>query len=72
MKSLQGNWRDEYLFIIEESYKFNNIYQERIIVCDLQTESQLKVLELLNNEGLLDAADQEWKLVKRKVRTIPI
>lgn len=66
MKSLQGNWRDEHLFIISESYKFYNIYQERIAACDAQIETQLKTLELLQNDGIIDTTAHEWKSSQKK------
>lgn len=71
LKSLQGNWRDEHLFIISESYKFYNIYQERIAACDAQIESQLKTLELLQNDGIIDTTAHEWKSSKKKGKNQP-
>jgi hypothetical protein len=71
MKSFQGKWRDEHFFIIEKGYKFYNVYQERVVACDLQIERQLNVLQLLNNEGLLDTGNQEWKSIKKKSKNHP-
>ncbi|PWV45794.1 transposase [Chitinophaga sp. S165] len=71
IKSLQGNWREEHLFIISESYEFYNIYQERISSCDKQIEKQLKVLELLHNYGVIDTEEPEWKSHKKKCKNHP-
>lgn len=44
VKSLQGNWSDEHLFIIKESYKIYNFYQDCITECDAQIKKQLEAL----------------------------
>ena len=50
-KSLEGNWREEHLFTLKESYEFYKMYQERIAVCDAQIEKQLQQYEASQNEG---------------------
>ena len=41
-KSLQGNWREEHLFTLRESYSFYQLYKEHICECDKQIEKQLQ------------------------------
>jgi hypothetical protein len=50
-KSLEGNWREEHLFTLKESYEFYKVYRERIAVCDVQIEKQLQQYEASRNEG---------------------
>jgi len=47
--SLQGNWREEHLFTLAQSYQFYQFYQERIASCDLQIERQLQQLNSFDN-----------------------
>lgn len=42
VKSLQGNWRSEQLFILTECYHCYKYYRERIAICDTQIENQLQ------------------------------
>lgn len=71
VKSLEGNWRQEHLFTLAESYKCYQFYQERIGQCDKQIEQQLQQYEASQNEGLLHAPaiptrDEERQLAKKK------
>ncbi len=47
--SLQGNWREEHLFTLAESYYCYQFYQQRIASCDLQIEHQLQQFEINYN-----------------------
>jgi transposase len=42
LKSLQGTWRSEQLFLLKECYHSFCYYKERIAVCDQEIEKQLK------------------------------
>ncbi len=42
VKSLQGNWRSEQLFILEDCYRSYQYYKERIACCDAAIELQLQ------------------------------
>jgi transposase len=42
LKSLQGTWRSEQLFLLKECYHSFCYYKERIVVCDQEIERQLK------------------------------
>jgi len=53
-KSLEGNWREEHLFTLKESYEFYKTYQQRIAVFDMQIEKQLQQYEAMRNEGVIE------------------
>lgn len=42
IKSLEGNYREEYLFGIQQAYDMWKIYQQKIAECDKKTEKHLK------------------------------
>jgi transposase len=52
-KSLEGNWREEHLFTLKESYELYKIYQDRIKEFDKQIEKQLQCYEAKCNEGVI-------------------
>jgi transposase len=41
LKSLEGNWRDEHLFLLEQCYISFKFYRERILICDREIERVL-------------------------------
>ena len=43
-KSLEGNWREELLFVLRQHVEFYRIYQKKITDCDLQLRKHLKSL----------------------------
>jgi len=43
-KSLEGNWREELLFVLRQHVELYRIYQEKIVDCDLQLRKHLKSL----------------------------
>ncbi len=43
-KSLEGNWREELLFVLRQQIEFYQVYQEKITDCDLQLRRQLASL----------------------------
>ncbi len=53
-KSLEGNWREEHLFTLKESYEFYKMYQSRIGEFDKQIENQLLRFEAKCNEGVIE------------------
>jgi transposase len=50
-KSLEGNWREEHLFTLKESYEIYKMYCEHIARSDVQIEKQLQQYEASRNEG---------------------
>src|SRR5579871_2816805 len=43
-KSLQGNWREELLFVLKQEVEMYRMYQERITACDEKLQEQLRTL----------------------------
>jgi transposase len=43
-KSLEGNWREELLFVLQQEVEMYRMYQERIAACDQKLQGQLRVL----------------------------
>ncbi len=41
-KSLQGNWRDELLFVLQQEVAMYRMYQERMAACDQKLQGQLQ------------------------------
>ena len=44
-KSLQGNWRDELLFVLKQEVEMYRMYQERMRACDLRLQGHLKSMQ---------------------------
>jgi len=44
VKSLEGNWREELLFVLRQHVELYRIYQEKITDCDLQLRKHLESL----------------------------
>ncbi|WP_121357296.1 IS110 family RNA-guided transposase [Flavisolibacter nicotianae] len=45
IKSLQGTWRSEQLFLLKECYQCYCYYKERITICDQEIERQLQTYQ---------------------------
>ena len=61
IKSLEGNWRDEQLFLLEQCYIGFRFYKEQITVCDAEIE---RTLAQFQTEVFPEAAIE--KVVKKK------
>src|SRR4030095_1446332 len=57
-KSLEGNWRNEHLFTLKESYEFYKIYRQHIVACDKQIEKQLQQYKACRSEGEIHSAEK--------------
>ena len=75
-KSLEGYWREDYLFALKQSYEMYNIYQQQIGQSDKEIEKQLQQYEAKCNEGVIedkkintDKADADKKEVND---TVPV
>lgn len=73
IKSLQGNWRDEHLFTLTQSYQMYIHYRERIDTCDKQIEKHLQQFEARSNEGEVgnNVTVPSAKIVKKKDKNHP-
>lgn len=67
-KSLQGNWRTEHLFLLEENYKLYGFLQERIVSCENEIEVHLQKMVAMSNEGVIEELPKEGVLKKTKVK----
>jgi transposase len=43
-RSLEGNWREELLFVLQQSLEMYDIYLEKIVDCDQRIEAHLKTM----------------------------
>jgi transposase len=43
-RSLEGNWREELLFVLEQSLELYDLYVRKIAVCDQRIERHLKTM----------------------------
>lgn len=68
VKSLEGNWRVEQLFVLEENYTCYKFFLERIATCDKAIEAQLQQYAAFQNEGEvpLTAVTKANDLVREK------
>ena len=76
VKSLEGNYREEHLFTLSESYHMYLHYRQRIDRCDKEIEKHLQRFEARDNEGELTpkqevAEEVVPKKVKKKDRNAP-
>ena len=71
LKSLQGNWRRECVFLIKQCYRQYNQLQQHIRECEEEIESMLQQMAAVANEGIIEpvaatAANKESKIQKTK------
>lgn len=60
-KSLEGNWREELLFILRQSLELYDVYQAKIANCDTQLKDHLQTFE-----SKVEATDVSAAAKKRK------
>jgi len=66
VKSLEGNWREEHLFTLKESYEMYKVYRQRIENCDKEIEKKLQQCEARQNEGVIEIKDNKIKVQRIK------
>lgn len=72
-KSLTGNWRDEYLFLLLENYELYGFIQKRIAYCENKIEKCLQEQLAVNNGGIIEAlTDKPKKANKKKTKNQPL
>lgn len=71
-KSLEGNWRDEHIFTLKESYDIYKFYLEKIRTCDEQIEQRLRCYEALRNDGEVrdNVSSNPVVVVKKKSKKV--
>ena len=72
VKSLEGNWRAEQLFTLEENYTCYKFFQERIAKCDKAIEAQLQQYAVALNDGEVPLTDtkkaEDESATKKRIR----
>lgn len=63
LKSLEGNWLPEQLFLLEENYKCYQFMQERITICEKEILGQLERYEASLNEGVISSKENNRREV---------
>jgi hypothetical protein len=53
-QSLEGTWRPELLFVLEQSLALYDIYQQTIAECNVRIEAHLKSIQLASTSALPD------------------
>jgi len=48
-QSLQGNWREELLFVLQQNLELYEVYQKKVRECDQQIEAHLKTMPAMVN-----------------------
>lgn len=83
LKSLEGNWRGECLFLIKQCYSQYQQLQQHLLDCDQEVESILGQMSATQNEGIIEASPQgqdttaaakagQTKKKKRKSKNTPV
>jgi transposase len=62
VRSLQGNWRSEQIFLLKENYTGYKFYRERLRVCDAEIEEQLRKYQ----QGIVSQNKSESAVGARK------
>lgn len=70
VKSLEGHWRSEQLFTLEESYSCYKFFQERIKKCDQAIETQLRKYAAIQ-QAATEEIKNEPPPIKKKNRKAP-
>jgi transposase len=69
-KSLEGNWHEEHLFVLKESYEFYKFFQQRIAICDKNIEAQLQKYEAFCNEGVIQTQESKPDDVSYEIKQV--
>jgi transposase len=54
LKSLEGNWRTEHLFLLKQSYTMYQFIQNQLLVCDQEVEKTLQLMVAEKQEGVIE------------------
>jgi transposase len=65
-KSLEGNWRAEHLFLLEENYKLYEFIQQRVSRCDQEVEQYLQKQAAISNEGVMEEIPGDNSVKKKE------
>ncbi len=59
VKSLTGNWREEYLFTLQQNYEMYKFAHQQIGKCEKEIEKCLQKIAAANNGGVLEPIKRE-------------
>jgi transposase len=75
LKSLEGNWRTEHLFLLKQSYTMYQFIQNQLLVCEQEVEKTLQLMVAEKQEGVIeDIAPKSTYLtnpLKKKTKNQP-
>ncbi|WP_317130121.1 IS110 family transposase [Pedobacter hiemivivus] len=54
LKSLEGNWRTEHLFLLKQSYTMYQFIQNQLLVCEQEVEKTLQLMAAEKQEGVIE------------------
>ena len=69
-KSLRGNWRDEYLFVLSENYVLYGFIQQRILKCESEIEKCLQEQVAVKSDGVIEPLNE--RRIKKKTKNQPL
>jgi transposase len=75
-KSLEGNWRQEHLFLLKQSYTMYQFIQQQIVLCEHEIEDVLQQLVAQEQDGVMEqlpsATTLSEKISKKKTKNQPV
>jgi transposase len=60
-RALQGNWREEHLFSLQQARELHQFYEQKIQECDEQIQAQLELLPQQTAAGSAPKHSQRWR-----------
>jgi transposase len=54
IKSLEGNWRNEHLFLLKQSYTMYQFIQNQLCLCEQEVEKVLQLIAAEKQEGVIE------------------
>ncbi len=67
IKSLEGNWRREHLFLLEQHYRNYCFLQNQVLICDREIELMLQLMHAKMNDGIANPEKQVKLTPKGKI-----
>jgi len=76
-KSLEGNWRQEHLFLLKQNYTLYQFVQQQIILCEQEIETVLQQIAAMQQEGIIEVlppatTDSAKPSKKKKTKNQPV
>lgn len=71
LKSLEGNWRNEHLFLLQQSYQSHLFVEEQILRCEKEIEQTLQTFTASLDDGLWEQQPTLPQKAKSKYKNTP-